>query len=228
MYFYSLLVAVYIFGIGGGLAIHHGISALHNPQLPTQVGWSYAVLAAAVALDLYSWRISYIELRSRRPPGRSIWDQIIASKDPAVFTVFLEDTVSIIGTLIAFAGIFLGQLLQNPWLDPAGSIVIGLLLIAMAVLLGRESGALLVGERVHRASIRRIRQIIISDSAVEKGGRVLTMQLGPDEALLTVNVRFKRNLKVEQVEAAIRRIEDQIHQQEPVIRQIFIEAASLK
>jgi divalent metal cation (Fe/Co/Zn/Cd) transporter len=92
----------------------------------------------------------------------------------------------------------------------------------------RESGALLVGERVPRASIRRIKQIISSDSAVEQGGKVLTMQPGPDEALLTVNVRFKRNLKVEQVEAAIRRIEDQIHQREPAIRQIFIEADSLK
>ena len=227
MYFYSLLVSVYTFGIGGALAIHYGIITLRNPQMLVDVGWSYAVLALAAAFDAYSWRISYIELRSRHP-RRGIWELIVASKDPAVFTVFLEDSVGLIGTFVAFVGIFLGQVLHNPYLDPAGSILIGLLLIMVAIFLGRESGALLVGERVHTRSIRRIRAVIQNDATVEKVGNLVTMQLGPDEALLTVNVRFKRNLRVEQVETAVQRIESEIRKKEADKYRIFIETDPLE
>src|SRR5690348_4574352 len=82
LYFYSLLVAVYIFALGGGLAVYKGISHIERPALPQNVGWSYLVLAAAAALDLYSWRVSYRELRIRKDPDESIFDEIIGSKDP--------------------------------------------------------------------------------------------------------------------------------------------------
>jgi cation diffusion facilitator family transporter len=105
-YFYSLLVAVYIFGMGGGLAVYNGISHLRHPAPSTHAGWSYAVLAFAAAFDLYSWRISYQELQSRKDPDESIWDEIVGSKDPSVFTVFLEDCAGLVGTFLAFAGSF--------------------------------------------------------------------------------------------------------------------------
>src|SRR5947209_8759547 len=66
IYFYSLLVAVYIFGVGGGLAIHDGISHLQKPQLADHPGWNYAVLLVAILFELYSWRISYRELQRRK------------------------------------------------------------------------------------------------------------------------------------------------------------------
>ena len=142
LYFYSLLVAVYIFGFGGGLAIYQGVARLRHPQPSGPPTWNYVVLAIATAFDLYSWRISYRELMRRKPSGRSTWQKILASKDPTVFTVFLEDSAGIAGTLIAFLGILAGQLLHNPYCDPVASIVIGILLAGVAVLLGRESGAL--------------------------------------------------------------------------------------
>jgi cation diffusion facilitator family transporter len=176
--YFNSLVAVYIFGVGGGLAVHHGISHLRNPQIPDHSGWNYAVLAFAAAFEFYSWLISYRELRSQKDPDESIWDEIIGSKDPTIFTVFLEDSAGLLGTVIAFLGIFLGRLL-NPYLDLAASIVIGLLLAAVAIFLGRECGALLIGERTNRARIRRAKEIITADPSVEKVGDLLTMQLGP-------------------------------------------------
>src|SRR5437660_12414067 len=102
LYFYSVLVAVYIVGFGGGLAIYQGVSRLRHPQPSGPPTWNYVVLAIATAFDLYSWRISYRELMRRKPSGRSTWQKILASKDPTVFTVFLEDSAGIAGTLIAF------------------------------------------------------------------------------------------------------------------------------
>jgi cation diffusion facilitator family transporter len=228
LYFYSLLVAVYIFGVGGGLAVHEGISHLKHPEIPSHPGWNYAVLALAAVFDFYSWRISYRELRARKDPNESTWDEINGGKDPTVFTVFLEDSAGLLGVLLAFLAIFLGRQFNNPYLDPIASIVIGLVLAVLAVFLGRESGALLVGERTDRARIERLNEIIRADPAVEEVGDLLTMQLGPEQVLLTVNIQFRRKLTLEQLESAIERIEARIRQEQPSVQRIFIEAESFK
>jgi cation diffusion facilitator family transporter len=186
------------------------------------------VLAFAAAFDFYSWFISYRELRSRKDPNESTWDEIVGGKDPTVFTVFLEDSAGLLGAFVAFLAIFLGRVFNNPYLDPAASILIGLVLAVLAVFLGRESGALLVGERTNRARIRRVNEIIHADPAVEQVGDLLTMQLGPEQVLLTVNIQFRRGLSLTQLEEAIERIEARIRREEPTIERIFIEAESFK
>lgn len=227
LYFYSLLVAVYIFGVGGVLAVYKGITRLKDPQFPSPVSWNYAVLALAAIFDFYSWRISYRELLTRKDPDESTWEEVVGSKDPTVFTVFLEDSAGLAGTFLAFLGIFLGRMLHNPYLDPIASIAIGLLLAAVAILLGRESGALLLGERTNRARVRRLRQIILAESSVEEAGQLLTMQLGPDQVLLTAGIRFRRGLTVEDLESAIARLETHILEKEPTIKRMFLEPDSL-
>jgi len=228
LYFYSLLVAVYIFAIGGLFALYEGVTKLRHPVLSQHPGWSYTVLALAALFDLYSWRISYQELVARKEPHESTWQEIIGSKDPTVFTVFLEDSAGLLGGAIAFLGIFLGHLLHYPKLDPIASILIAVVLCGVAVVLVRESGALLVGERTNRARIRRIRDILENDALVERVGDLLTMQLGPDQVLLTVNLRFRRGLDVQQLEEAIARLGDWIKEKEPTVERIFIEADSLR
>ena len=166
LYFYSLLVAVYIFAVGGGLAAYEGIHHLLHPETSVRVGWNYAVLGISAVFDLYSWRVAYREILARKDPDESPWDEIIGSKDPTVFTVFLVDSAGLIGVVIAFLGIFWGHVLHNPYCDPAASLLIALLLAAVALLLGRETGALLTGERTNRSRIRRIQEILTADPAV--------------------------------------------------------------
>ena len=228
LYFYSLLVAVYIFGVGGGLAIHQGISHLRHPHLSSRPGWNYAVLALSAVFDFYSWRISYGELRRRKRPDESLWDEIIGGKDPTIFTVFLEDSAGFFGAGLAFLAIFLGQVFENPYLEPVASIMIGILLAVIAVVLGRESGALLVGERTNRTRIRHLNEVIREDPAVERVGDLLTMQLGPQQVLLNVDIQFRKGLDLLELEAAIDRIEARIREVEPTVQHIFIEAESFK
>jgi len=228
LYFYSLLVAVYIFGVGGAWTIYQGISRLRHPIPAEYRVWNYVVLALAAIFELYSWTISYRELLRRKDPDESTWDEIIGSKDPVIFTVFLEDSAGLAGTVLAFLGIFGAQMLHRWYIDPAASILIGLLLAAVAVLLGRESGALLLGERTNRARIKRVKEILRQDPAVEQVGDLLTMQLGPEQVLLNVDIRFRGGLDVRHLESAIDRIEKQIRDKEPSIERIFIEADSLR
>jgi cation diffusion facilitator family transporter len=228
LYFYSLLVAVYIFGVGAVLAVYHGISRLQKPQLPDHPGWNYGVLAIAACLDFYSWRVSYRELRARKDPDESLWDEIIGSKDPTIFIVFLEDSAGLLGVFLAFLGVFLGHAWNNPYLDPIASIAIGLVLAGVALILGRETGALLIGERTNRSKMKKVEEIINEDPSVEKVGDLLTMQLGPDQVLLTVQIRFRQDLDMPGLEGAIDRIEKRIREEEPEIQRIFIEAESFR
>jgi divalent metal cation (Fe/Co/Zn/Cd) transporter len=125
----------------------------------------------SAAFDFYSWRISYLELRTQKKRGESVWDEVVGSKDPSIFTVFLEDSASLIGILIAFCGILLGQISNRPYFDPAASILIGILLFGTAALLGRESGALLVGERTRSATILKVERILRDEPSIEKSRR---------------------------------------------------------
>jgi Cation efflux family len=113
LYFYSLLVAVYIFAVGALLAVYQGIRRLRHPQPSLHLGWNYALLALAAAFELYSWPISYRELLLSKDPDETIWQEIVGSKDPTIFTVFLEDSAGLIGAVLAFLGIFLGQVLHT-------------------------------------------------------------------------------------------------------------------
>jgi divalent metal cation (Fe/Co/Zn/Cd) transporter len=199
---------------------------MRHPALPENVGWNYIVLAGAAAFEYFSWRVSYGELLRNKDPDESVFDEIIGSKDPTIFTVFLEDSAGLIGTAIAFLGILLATIFKNPILDSLASILIGILLALVAVLLGRETGALLVGERTNRGRIRKMKNIISEDPAVERVGTLLTMQMGPQQALLTVEIRFRRMLDIRQVEAAISRIKRRIRHDEPAMERIFIDPES--
>jgi cation diffusion facilitator family transporter len=228
LYFWSFVVALVIFGLGAGFSLHDGISRLLNPAPTTKPGWNYAVLSVAAVFEGYSWLVSRKELRARRMPGQTLWRVIRASKDPTVFTVFLEDSAALLGIAIAVLGIALGQALHNPYCDPAASVLIGLVLAGVAVLLANESRELLLGERAPLRQIQRVKELIRSEPSVEQVGELFTMQLGPDQVLLAVALRFSAHLRVEELEVTIDRLEQKIRQEEPSIKRIFIEAESLK
>src|SRR5262249_21389498 len=150
--------------------------------------WNYIILALATVFEFYSWMVSYRVLNAHRNPDESLWRRILNSKDPAIFTVFLEDSAALVGIFIAFFGILAAQLFHNPHFDAGASILIGLVLAVVAVFLGRESGALLVGEGASDRQVDEIRKIIQAEPAVDKVGDLLTMQLGPDEILLNADI----------------------------------------
>jgi len=183
-------------------------------------------LALAAAFEFYSWRVSYRELRWRKDPDEGVFDEIVGSKDPTIFTLFLDDSAGLVGTVLAFLGIFLGVTFHNPYFDPIASILIGILLAAVALLLGRETGALLIGEPTTRARIRKLRKTIEDDPGVERIGEMLTMQLGPRQALVTIKIKFRRPLSLQQLESAIERIKKRIRDQDPTMERIFIEPDS--
>lgn len=225
LYFWALLVAILIFALGAGLSFYEGISRLARPRPATDFLWAYIVLGVAAAFDYLSWRIAHGELTRG---GRQWWRAIRESKDPRVFTVFLEDSADLIGVVLAGAGLALDQALGQTLWDAVASLLIGLLLAAVAFVLARESGTLLVGESANREQIGRVRAIIQADPKVERVGRLFTMQMGPGQVLLTANIRFRGEMTLRELEATIDQLEARVRASEPAIRQIFFEAEALR
>jgi len=228
VYFWALIVALSVFTLGGGLSIYHGIHSLRAPEALTDPFWNYIVLGVAFLFEGYSWNVSRRALNSRRRPGATLWQTVRASKDASTFTVFIEDTAALLGIVVAAAGIFLGQLFDNPYIDPAASVVIGLLLIGAAFTLARETGALLVGESVGAEQTGKLKAIFNADPAIDSIGELMTMQLGPDDVLLTAAVRFKRGMRIDEVDVAIARLERSIAAFNPAIRRVYFEAEAIR
>ena len=226
LYFWSLIVAMVLFGIGGGMAIYEGITHLVAPRPIEDPTAAYLVLGLSAVLEGISWSFALREMLAKKG-GYSLWQTIRRSYDPSVFTVLFEDTAALIGLAAAFIGIYFGHRLNNPYFDGGASIVIGVTLCLVALLLIRESKALLVGEAAKPEVVASISNLACNETAVIKVGRVLTMVFGPDEILLNLEAEFNPKLSVSELKAAMDRLERAIRQHHPQVRKIFIDITSL-
>ena len=228
IYFWSLIVAVSIFGIGGGMSIYEGITHIQHPAPLENPTINYIVLALAAVFESISFSVAWRTFRgSRSRRGRNTIAAIHHGKDPSLFTVLFEDTAALMGLAVAFIGVFLSHQLNAPWLDGTASIVIGGILVIAALWLAYESRSLLVGEAADPEMIDEIRRIVLDDPVVTGLGVVLTMHLGPDDVLLNIEVEFTPGLSAEDIHAAVHRIEDRINEPFPEVSRIFIEVEAL-
>ena len=226
LYFWTLIVAMVIFGVGGGMSVYEGILSLRHPHNITDLKWNYIVLAIAAVFEGASFVIAMRHFLAKKKAA-SIWEEFRTSKDPSTFAVAFEDGAALIGLAIAFLGVFLGNSLSNPYLDGAASILIGILLACVAVFLARESKGLLVGESADAERVQEIRELAESDRGVERVERPMTMYFGPETVLLNMNVQFRRDLSADEIARTVDRIEQSIRERYPEIRYIFLEAESI-
>jgi cation diffusion facilitator family transporter len=227
LYFWSFIVAILVFAIGGGFSIYEGGYRILHPGTPEHSFWNYVVLALAALFEGGSLVVGYRQFR-KSANGRSSWRLFRDSKDPAVFSVVLEDTAAMIGIAIAFIGIWLARHFANPVFEGAASIAIGCLLTVESLLLIRESRGLLLGEAMSKHAIDDIRQITRSCKGVSAVNRPLTLYFGPDVILLAMEVEFDSSLNAGEVIQTVDRIESSIRGPYPKIRRIYIEAEALR
>jgi len=226
LYFWTLIVAILIFAVGGGMSMYEGIVHLLHPRALHDPLWDYVVLGLAFTLEGVSWTVAFKEFTSTEST-ETFWQRIRASKDPTTFTVLLEDSAALLGIVVAFLGVFFAHRLNDPDIDATASLIIGILLAAVAMVLAYESKGLLVGESVNPQVLADIRAVAEADLAVETVRSPLTMHFGPNEVLLNLDVQFRRGLSAEEVEAAVDRLEKNIRRRHPEITRIFIEAETI-
>jgi cation diffusion facilitator family transporter len=227
LYFWSFVVAVLVFGIGAGASILDGIQRMRAPAPVEHALVNYIVLGASFAFEGASWVISLRALL-RGASGRGLWHALRASKDPATFSPLLEDTAALLGLLVAAVGLALDEMLGLPILDGVASLVIGLILAAVAGFLANECQSLLTGEAVRPVVRDDLARIATDEPGVRHLAELLTMHFGPDDVLVALSLDFDDALGSADVEAAVTRIERRMKQAHPEVKRVFVEAQALQ
>lgn len=226
LYFWTLMVAVMIFGLGGVVSIHEGTAHLKHAELPENPTVNYIVLGLALVFEGAAWIVAYREFGKFRGK-RSLWQAIRVAKDPTTFAILFEDTAAILGLIVAFLGVLLAQVFQNPYFDGGASILIGVILCVTSILLLRETKGLLMGESASPEVVSGIIAITNANPAVVRSGHPLTMHIGPTDILVNLDVHFREELSAREVEVAIDSLEASIRKSYPDVKRIFIEVQSL-
>ena len=225
-YFWTLIVGVLIFAVGGGMSIVTGVWHIATGSHPEASGWNYAVLAIAAVFEGISWYYGFNAFRSERR-GRGIMETIHLTKNPASFAVVLEDSAALAGLAFAAAGIFLSERLGAPWIDGASSVLIGVLLCGLSFVMVFESKELLVGEGMEKATLAKLRSLVAADPAVEHVEKLTTLYLGPEDVVLVIELRFRAGSEIGDIRAAIERLKRAIQDRYPRIRRIFLDSAAI-
>lgn len=226
LYFWTLIVAVLIFGIGGGISIYEGVKHFQHPEPQTSPTINYVVLALAFVFEGAAWFVAFREFKKLK--GRRGYIQAVReSKDPTTFTVLFEDSAAMLGLIVAFLGVFLGHALGVPQLDGLASVVIGVILCGVASFLAYESKGLLIGEGIDPQTKADIARFVAADPDVDKLVRALSLHFGPEDVLLTLEIAFRPGLSAADAAAAVDRMDKAIRAEHTEVKHLFIEAQAI-
>lgn len=223
IYFWSFIVAILIFALGGGISIYEGILHILDPEPITNPMINYVVLGLAMLFEGAAWFFAFREF-SRVKGRHGYIEAVQRAKDPSIFVVLFEDSAAMLGLLVAFIGIALTQWTGYLYFDGAASVIIGLILVGTAIWLAHETKGLLIGESANRHVIDGIRSILKTHTSTEHVNEVLTMHMGPDFVLANISIDFHDELSSDEIEMSVAEMDQLIKNKYPQIKRIFIEA----
>jgi cation diffusion facilitator family transporter len=233
-YIYAFIVSIVLFSVGGLFALYeayhkgHELHATHgHPEdslLDSRWAWvPIVVLLAAIVMEGFSFRTAIRETRHVKGDATTYWSFVRRAKQPELPVILLEDFAALLGLGFALLGVGLSLLTNNLWFDVIGTALIGLLLVAVAVVLGIETKSLLLGESASAATELRIISAIESVDGVERIVHIKTMHLGPDELLVAAKIAVPAADSAAEVALAIDAAEETIREAEPIARLIYLE-----
>jgi cation diffusion facilitator family transporter len=228
-YIYSFIVAIVLFSVGGLFALYEAYHKFHEVHAGhSEIGddWKrfvpVVVLAVAIALEGMSFRTAIRETDKIR--GRSSYVEFIRrAKEPELPVILLEDFAALLGLVFAFLGVTLMLITGNQYFDAAGTALIGVLLVLVAVALAIETKSLLLGESASEDVQRKILGAVTGSDGVERVIHLKTMHLGPDELLVAVKIGVVATDSAADVAVAIDRAEVAVRSVVPAATSIYIE-----
>ncbi len=221
LYFWSFVVAILIFAVGAGVSIYEGYLHLIDPSPLEDPLVNYIVLAIAFLLEGTSCVVA-LRAFARSKGDVGWWQAVRESKDPAGFIILFEDAAALFGLVAAAIGITLSQAFADPRIDGIASIVIGLTLGAVAIILARESKALLIGERAEPDVIRTVNEIITRHPAIVAVNHIRTLHTAPDKVFVAISADFRDDVTMGDGEAIIEALERELHARLPMLSSIYI------
>jgi cation diffusion facilitator family transporter len=220
-YFWSFIVALLLFSIGGLFSIYEGVHKLHEAG-PIENAWiALGVLGFSIVLESLSMRGCLQEinkLRGRKP----LWRWLRESRSAELVVVFGEDLAALLGLTLAFAFVGLALLTGDRAYDAYGSLAIGVLLVVVAVLVAERISKLLIGRSADPALTEALRAELARDPAVAQVLHLITLQIGPD-VMLAAKLRAKDGTSLPDAIAQVNALERRLKLEHPSLRWSFIE-----
>lgn len=228
-YFWSFVVSILVFSVGGGVAIYEGIHRLIHPSFESDnshIIWNYVVLITAIFFEGTSLIIGIKQFKKDHPKGMR--NAIKESKDSATVAVLIEESAATIGNFIALGGVTLSFVTKDPFFDALASILIGILLVYIAYFMASETKHLLLGEAATDEDIKKIRDLFDSYGEIEYSGNIRTMHLGPMDILLAAEVNFRDDLSTPEIELLVKKIKDTLQKENHKLKYIYIESSMIE
>ena len=228
-YIYSFIVAIVLFSVGGLFALYEAYHKFHEVQaghVDPAEGWKQfvapVVLLVAIGLEGFSFRTAILETNKIR--GHASFATFVRrAKQPELPVILLEDLAALTGLSFAFVGVVLSQVTGNDYFDVAGTTLIGLLLVAVAIVLAVETKSLLLGESASLEAQGRISAALTGTDGVDSIIHLKTLHLGPEELLVAAKIAVPRGATAETVAAAIDAAERNVRAAEATAQVIFLE-----
>lgn len=220
-YFWSFIVAVLLFSMGGVFSMYEGWHKLQHPESLHQAWIALAVLGISVILEGFSLLGALKEIRSLRGERR-FGEWLQQTRNAELVVVLGEDIAAIIGLILAFIFVSIAAITGNPAYDAAGSICIGMILIAVSLFISLRIRDLITGRSAEPELEASIREIIAGDENIETLLHTITLQFGP-HVMLAAKIKMRDGLSLESAVEHINRLERAIKAAQPAVRWCFIE-----
>ncbi|TKR32871.1 cation transporter [Luteimonas gilva] len=221
IYFWSFLVAVMLFTVGGMFSLYEGIHKLQHPEPLKQWWWAAGVLVFGIVAEAVSMRACLHEVDKARA-GRSLWQWFRQSRQAELVVIFGEDLAALFGLVFALIAVLLAVFTGNPVWDAIGTIAIGALLIVVAVFVAIEVKAMLIGQSVDPERQAQMRAFLEGRAEVGRVISLITLQLG-NEAMVSVQAEMSEQQSARALAEQINAVERAFKAEFPEVRWSFFE-----
>ncbi|HEY3594440.1 MAG TPA: cation diffusion facilitator family transporter [Polyangiaceae bacterium] len=239
-YFWSFLVALLLFSLGGMFSIYEGVHKIVHPEPIELFGVGLGILFMSILLEGTAAVSNVREINRRRrqhhallgtgtgaPLGssgaRTFFGYLKATKDSDLIVLLGENSAAVLGLAFAIAALLAAHFTGDSRWDAAGSIAIGTVLVVVAVFLAIEVKSLLLGERADEEIEHAVRELVRADGPIVELLSLITLQQGPGEVMLAAKIRIAQDLRGDDVAHAINQFERSVRARCPEVRWLFVE-----
>ena len=220
-YFWTLVVAVLIFTIGGLVSLEHGIESLSHPKKLENLTISVTLLVISIILESYVLKKAISELKKGQNNKKGVIELLKESTDGPLIAIVIEDFAATLGLFVALVGTLLSSFTQNSIYDSISAISIGVLLMVSGLFLGYEMKHLITGESISEEKLGKIEQVIKSNTNIANLINLRILPLGSMKYLALIKLDYVDSLDDSQIVEINKIIKNDIKDTEQTVTEIY-------